>query len=238
MRVPFILTLVASLFLTIHISWGIAHNSNPISPEIDWEPTQAQPSPRLVPGSEQYRVGIHPIGPHAALTTFKSILGPTKLVAFASTDGLCVEVDHIAFKSRAGACSFRPLPEHRQLLAVSIGFSSGLGRSGVTELVGMAGPAVQFVQVSYANHAHQHFLSAPVGELPRSIMKRTGAPARRWFAINAPGCLESHDVRIRAVGPRHSFLGSAKGLDQHAACQAGLGYKAKASLIYGSLPPS
>ncbi len=178
------------------------------------------------------------LGPRATLSAFKSILGPTKLVAFASSDGLCVEVDHTSLNSYAGACSFRPLPKHHQLLAASIGFSSGLGQSGVSELVGMAGPTVQIVQVSYVSDARRRQLSVPVGELPRSIRERIDVPARRWFAFDAPGCLESHNVRMRAFGPHHSFLGSAKGLDQHAACQKGIGYKTRGTVIYGSLPSS
>jgi hypothetical protein len=238
MRFPFVLALAASLLLAVHISRGVAQDSNPIISKTDWQHTQAPRSSRSVPVSARHRHGIHPIGPRATLIALKTILGPTKLVAFASTDGLCIEVDHISPKSHAGACLFRPLPRHDPLLTASIGFSSGLGQSGVTELVGMAGPTVQFVQVSYASNTGPRHLTVPVGELPHSIMRRTNAPAKRWFAINAPGCLESLDIRMDAFGPHHVFLGSAKGLDQRAACHAGLGYKTKGRIIYGSLPLS
>jgi hypothetical protein len=239
MRFPFVLALAVSLFWSISIARGVAHNSSPINPEISRRPAQAHTSPWQGSASNQYRGNIHPLSPRVTLTIFKSLLGPTKLVAFASSDGLCVEVDHPSLRSHAGACSFRPsLPGHRQLLAASIGFSAGLGQNGVSELIGMARPTVQLVQVSYVSDARRRHLSVPVGELPRSILKRTDAPASRWFAFDVPGCLESHNVRIRAFGPHHSFLGSAKGFDQHAACQAGIGYKARAAVIYGSLPPS
>jgi hypothetical protein len=239
MRCPSIFAVAASLFLPISAAQGVAHDSNPTNSEIDQRPARGHTSPWLAPASEQYRGGIHLLGPRVALATFKSILGPAKLVAFASSDGLCVEVDHPSLKSHAGACSFKPpLPKHRQLLAASIGFSSGLGQNGVSELIGMAGPAVQFVQVSYVSDARRRHLSVPVGELPHSILRRTDVPASRWFAFDAPGCLESHNLRMRAFGSHHSFLGSAKGLDQHAACEAGIGYKARGTVIYGSLPPS
>jgi hypothetical protein len=191
-----------------------------------------------VPKRSVSSLGIHPTSHRMTLTTTKTVLGRTALVGLTSMNGLCVEVDHIYPKSHAGACSFNPLPNDRPLLAVSIGFSSGLGQSGVTELVGMAGPAVRFVQVSYASDTGRRHLSVPVGELPRSIVRRTKVPARRWFAIDAPGCLESHDLRMHAYGSHRSFLGSATGLDQYAACQAGIGYKSKGAVIYGSLPPS
>lgn len=237
MRLPFVLILAASLFLGVHIPPGVARDSNSTTTKIDRRLAQTHPWLLSVFGRD--RPGIHPTGPRVALTTSRSILGPTKLVAFASSDGLCVEVDHPSLKSHAGACGFNPpLPKHHQLLAASIGFSSGLGQSGVSELIGMAGPTVQFVQVSYVSEARRRHLSVPVGELPHSILKRTDVPASRWFAFDAPGCLESHNVRMRAFGPHHSFLGSAKGLDQRAACQGGIGYKARGTVIYGSLPPS
>lgn len=235
MRPSFVLILAASLLLGVDISSGLANNSYSTT-KIDRR--LAQTHPWLLSVSGRDRPGIHPTGPRVALTASRSILGPTKLVAFASSDGLCVEVDHPSLKSHAGACSFKPLPKHRQLLAASIGFSSGLGQRGVSELIGMAGPTVQSVQVSYVSDARRQRLSVPVGELPHSILKRTDVPASRWFAFDAPGCLESHNVRMRAFGPHHSFLGSAKGFDQHAACQAGIGYKARGTVIYGSLPPS
>lgn len=191
-----------------------------------------------VPKRSVSSFGIHPTSRRMTLTTAETILGRTALIGFTSTNGLCVEVDHIYPKSHAGACSFKPLPLDRPLLGVSIGFSSGLGQSGVTELVGMAGPTVRFVQVSYASDTGRRHLSVPVGELPRSIVRRTKVPALRWFAIDAPGCLESDDLRMRAYGSHHSFLGSATGLDQYAACQEGIGYKSRGAVIYGSLPPS
>lgn len=234
MRFTYILALATSLFLATHISRGIAHDYNPPVTKINREYAQA----RQGSVSDPYRVGIHPIGPRATLVAVKSILGQTRLIAFVSTDGLCVEVEHISPKSRAGACSFKPLPKRRQLFAASVGFSAGLGQNGVTELVGMAGPTVQSVQVSYTSDAGQRHLSVPVGELPRSMMRRADVPANRWFAMDLPGCLESHDMHMLAFGPRHALLGSAKGLNQHAACQAGLGYKTKGEVLYGSLPPS
>lgn len=234
----FILTLAISLLLAIPTAQGATHSSDPIIPKIDRRSAPAQMSSQQLPAIERYLTGIHRIGPRATLTTFNSILGPTKLVAFASSDGLCVEVDHTSPKSYEGACSIRPLSKHRQLLVASIGFSSGLGQSGVSELMGMAGPAVEVVEVSYVSDTRMRHLSVPVGELPLSILKRTDVPASRWFAFDAPGCLESHNVRIRTFGSHHSFLGSATGLDQHAACKEGIGYKARATVIYGSLPPS
>lgn len=222
MRLSFVLILAASLFLGVDISSGLANDSYSTTKGV----------------SGRDRPDIHSTGPRVTLTTSRSILGLTKLVAFASSDGLCVEVDHPSLKSHAGACSFKSLPKHRQLLTASVGFSSGLGQSGVSELIGMAGLTVQSVQVSYVIDARRHHLSVLVGELPHSILNRTDVPASRWFAFDAPGCLESHNIRMRAFGPHHSFLGSAKGLDQHAACQGGIGYKARATIIYGSLPPS
>jgi len=228
-----LLAFAVSLFLGIPILKGTAH-ANPTGTVISPRYSQA----RLTSASGLDHVGIHPIGPRVTLIASKSILGQTKLIAFASTDGLCVEVEHISFKSHAGACSFKPLPKHRQLLTASVGFSAGVGRSGVTELVGMAGPTVQSVRASYASDTGQRQLSVPVGELPRSILKETRVPANRWFVMDLPGCLGSQDIRVYAFGPRHALLGSAKGLDQHAACQAGLGYKTRGALLYGSLPPS
>jgi hypothetical protein len=233
MRFTYVLLLATSLFFATHISQGIARDSSSTVTKIGRKYTQARPGSV----SDPYRVGIHPIGPKATLIAFSSILGQTKLIAFASTDGLCVEVEHISFKSHAGACLFKPLPKHRQLFAASVGFSASPRQSGVTELVGMAGPTVQSVHVSYTSDAGQRHLSVPVSELPRSIMKRAEVPANRWFAMDLPGCLESRDIHMYAFGPRHAFLGSAEGLDQHAACQAGLGYKTRGAVLYGSLPP-
>lgn len=253
MRYRTLLALTVSLSLAAGISPSAAHDSIATARTIEWRAPQADESRLLMPTFKRNvsptaavlrptnlanGLGIQPVGPRVALTTTETILGRTKLVAFASSAGLCVEIDHDALNSRAGGCSFRPLPAHRQIWVAAIGFSSGLGQEGVTEILGMAGPAVQSVQVSYASDARRRHLSVPVGELPRSIMKGTDIPSSRWFAIDASGCLESRDVRMRALGPHHSFLGSAKGLDQHAACQAGIGYKTRGALIYGSLPPS
>jgi hypothetical protein len=172
----------------------------------------------------------------AILAKAKTILGPAELVAFISSQGLCVEVDHVPQGSHAGGCAFLPLSAHRQIAPSGEGYADGLKSAGVTEIFGQVGLAVRSVLVRYKLHGRWHRRGAMLGRLPAAIAHRAEPLALRWFAVDLPGCLEGGDVHLLAFSARHVFLGSADALSQHAACQAGGGYKIRGGLAYGSLP--
>lgn len=189
------------------------------------------PATTFPPGS-----GVRRVGSPELLASGDTILGPTQLVAFWSTSGLCVEIDHLTPQSRAGGCDFTPLPSNRQVRAVGAGYVSTPGKPGITEILGQVVPSARFVLIEYKQARATHRLRAIVGRLPANRRKDAGPSTLSWFGADMPGCLEGRNLRIRAFGPGKVLLGTALGLAQKAACKAGTGYKVRGSLTFGSLP--
>jgi hypothetical protein len=146
---------------------------------------------------------------------------------------LCVEVDHIPQRSRAGGCDFSPSSARATIVSVAWGFMSSPDTLGVTELIGRVSPKVTSVRVEY--RLQGVWLRAAV--LSGRLIQRSGGDKRHgWFAADLRGCLEGLHVRLRAFNAHHRAIGSAAGMAQHAACREGSGYKVSGSITYGTLP--
>lgn len=185
----------------------------------------------FTPGS-----GVRRTGPPVALAKASTILGPTNLVEFSSTLGPCVEVDHLPQRSRAGGCAFTPFPSGQSVRSVAIGYTDGVHAGGLTELFGQATPSVRSVNIDYRHAGAWHRTRVLLGRDSSRAKRRL--PRVSWFAADVPGCLEGSQIRIKAFDADHALLSTASALDQHAACQAGSGYKVRGALVYGALPLS
>jgi hypothetical protein len=192
--------------------------------------------PLLPPTHFPSGAGVQRLGAPYVLSSANTLLGSTQLVGFPSTAGICVEVDHIPQRSRAGGCDFTPSLSSPKAIPLGWGYTetSGTGH-GVTELFGHAGPEVRSVFVEYKSVSGKwHRVVAMLGRaFPIDLASLSG-----WFAADVPGCLGQHQVRLRAIGPHQAILGTARGLDQVAACNSGSGYKVRGSIVYGGLPPT
>lgn len=192
--------------------------------------------PSLPPTTFPPSFGVQRIGRSELLASGETILGPTQLVAFWSTSGLCVELDHLNFQSRAGGCGFKALPPSRQVLAVGAGYTGTPGEIGLTEILGQANPSTRSVLIEYHYANTRHRVRAMVGGLPARMRKDNGPSSAMWFGANLRGCVGGSSVKIRVFGPHKRFLGEDQGITQGAACRAGAGYKVRGSVTFGSLP--
>jgi hypothetical protein len=193
---------------------------------------QSPKAPSLPPP----KVGLTRTSPAVVLEAGNLILGRTELVAFMSTDGLCVEVDHIPHRTRAGGCEFRPLPTDRSIFLSAQGYSKAVGEDGITELIGQVSPAARSIRVEYRRGHSWIRQKVLFGYLPAAVRPDAATVSPAWFATNLPGCVQGRNIRVRAFGIHHSYLGDARGLQQNFACRAGMGYKVRGGITYGALP--
>lgn len=191
------------------------------------------PTPTLPPTQFPSGYGVSRLGPPTLIAAANNFLGRVELVGFHSSAGLCVEVDHIPQRSRAGGCDFISSSMRATVVPVAWGFTRPPGTPGITELIGRTGPQVTSVRVEYQLHGVWHHAIALSGRLTQGT---DGDQQHGWFAADMRGCLEGTHVRLRALGAHHNIIGSARGMSQHAACREGLGYKVSGSITYGTLP--
>jgi hypothetical protein len=189
-------------------------------------------SPSLPPP----QLGLIRTSPSELLAATRTVLGPTELVAFMTTDGLCVEVDHVRHRSRAGGCAFRPLPPHRAVTIAAQGFSLSAAPGGVTEIIGQVTSRARSVKLEYRGHRSWLRQKVLFGTLSTGLGTEARPLSPRWFSANLPGCLQGDQIRIRVYGQGHVYLGRGGGLPQRYACRSGNGYKAWGAITYGSLP--
>lgn len=196
-------------------------------------PARPASTPTLPPTHFPRGYGVRRLGPPILIAAANNFLGRVELVGFPSSAGLCVEVDHIPQRSRAGGCDFTPSSMRAMIAPVAWGFTRSPGTPGITELIGRIGPKVISVRVEYQLQGVWHravVLSGRITQPP------DGDQRHGWFAADMRGCLEGTHVRLRALGEHHNFIGSARGMSQHAACREGAGYKVGGSITYGTLP--
>ncbi len=187
------------------------------------------PPVKFPPGS-----GARRLSKPARLARGDTFLGTTELVAFSSTLGLCVEVDHIQQRSRAGGCAFLPPPPTKRVALIGEGYNSTAGHIGSTELFGeVASPTISVI-VEYKANNRWRRIRTLLGSLPPSLSTIRKDSMPKWFATDIPGCQE-RQVRIRALGTKQTTLGVAHGDEQRAACQAGSGYGIRGGFSYGAL---
>jgi hypothetical protein len=182
--------------------------------------------------------GIRRLGRSFRLARKSTILGVTELVAFASTEGLCVELDHIPQRSRAGGCGFSPLSPRHSIKLGGQGYSSSPPSRGVTELFGQVPSSIRSVQIDFRQGTIWHRAPVLFGAVSPAITTKTREASTKWFATDVPGCLSSKQIRLQSFGPGRVSNGYAIALDQHAACESGEGYKVRGAVIYGALPSS
>lgn len=182
------------------------------------------------------QAGINRTSQPIRIASKETLLGATELVAFSSTAGLCVEVDHVPLASRAGGCSFRPPSRKSPSSVAAQGYAAGLGVSGVTEIIGNTRSTVHSIRIEYRAQAVWRSVPVLLGTAPPELRK--DPDPSKWFAANLPGCLESDQIRISAYGPGRIRLGSIPGLPQRDACRQGNGYKVRGEVLYGALPAS
>ncbi len=216
-----LIVLSSCMLAAPHLSLGVASAKR----------RPALPATTFPPGS-----GVRRTGSPELLASGDTILGPTQLVAFWSTSGLCVEIDHLKPRSRAGGCDFTPSPPNQQVMAVGAGYVSAPGKPGITEIFGQVVLSTRFVLIEYRQAHATHRLRAMVGRLASNKRKDAGPSSFAWFGANLPGCLGGRDVKISAFGPGKKLLGTSLGLRQKAACKAGSGYRVRGSVTFGSLP--
>jgi hypothetical protein len=224
------------------VSWlitGIAFGCHlGVADEISMAKERGTATPTLPATSFPAGSGIARIGPARVIAKAITLVGLTELIVFDSTLGLCIEIDHIPQKSRAGGCNISPLATEQQIKVVGQGYSAGLGRSGITEVFGQVSPSVHSVRVEYRHNGKWHRRRALVGRFPITTAENAGIEDLGWFAMDVPGCLERRHLRLYARDSDNVHLGMVEGFDQRAACRAGGGYRVRGTVTYGRLPTS
>ena len=193
-------------------------------------------SPTLPPIHFPPKSGIRRNGQPTLLDRGNTFLGTTELVAFSSTLGLCIEIDHLRQRSRAGGCAFATVPAHRKVSVMGEGYNAQPGRAGVTEIFGEATASTQSILIEYQLDTHRHRTTALLGTLSHHIRATSNSALPIWFAADIPGCQERQHIHVLAFGPRHTLLGAAIGQPQRAACAAGSGYGVRGAVTFGMLP--
>ena len=223
-----------SISQTLSISFGLSILifAVMLNPSI----AQTESRPTLPATNFPSDAGIKRTSHSMLLGNRQTILGQTELVAFWSSAGLCVELDHPPHQSRAGGCAYTWLPPRRAVAIVGVGFSRTLGASGVTEIIGQASPSVARVIVEYEWAGETRPVRAKHGRLPIEARKNRGPSHVGWFGADIPGCSTRGNLRVVAYDFNNAPLGMAHGLSQDAACKSGIGYKARGALTFGSLP--
>lgn len=202
-----------------------AHSAASLNPRAD--------SPRApsLPPIEEGRTS-----PPDVIAKGDTALGQTELVSFLSTDGLCIEVDHIPQRARAGGCAFIPLRTRQVVMTVGQGFSSLAGPQGITEVFGQVIPQARSVTIEYRHQKAWRKHRVLLGRLSKPLQRAAPTMSPLWFAADLPGCLQGNMIRLRAFGQHHAYLGSNTGLPQDFACRSGNGYKIRGAVTYGALP--
>lgn len=160
-------------------------------------------APTLPPVNFPPGSGARRLSKPARLARGDTFLGTTELVAFSSTLGLCVEVDHIQQRSRAGGCAFLPPRPARRIALIGEGYNSTAGGAGSTELFGEVALPATSVIVEYKSGTRWRRAGTLLGSLPPSLKTNRNASLPKWFATDIPGCQErqSADTSVKDTSP-------------------------------------
>jgi hypothetical protein len=172
------------------------------------------------------------------LAVARTRLGPTALIAYPSSFGLCIAAEHILQQSRAGGCGAEA-PSNRQQLAISgWGYSATAGGpTGTSEVIGLALPSVTAITATYSIRAQHHTARALLAHLGGRRAESTGTPSLNLFLLDLPTCISGAQLHLDVLehGRRSVIVPT---FNQRAACIFGDGYAFRGPLSFGSLPTS
>jgi hypothetical protein len=216
---------------------GLTLAVNPINTLAD--SNQSSVTPTLPPAHFSPSSHLEPRSASFLLGRMNTYLGPTELVAFRANLGLCLEIDHIPPRSRAGGCLAAPIAMSSVFATIAWGYSSAAGRpGGTTELLLKAIPSLRGVRATFQTPGGWHRAPIIFAEIVAPTLTPLRVKPMDFVAVDLPGCIESPRVRLRALFAHHRSRVFAPEFHQRAACDSGSGYVFHGPVAYGALPSS